>query len=100
MPSVSLETVKQYMRVDHEFDDALIGLMISAAEEQIRELIKPIEDEYGDPDELPDKLKMAVMVLVAHAYDQRAVVNVGRGTVQELPWAVSALIANHRAMTF
>jgi len=94
----ALESMKLYMRVDHDIDDALIESMMEAAEALIREMCR-IDDE----DELEDypKLVQAQRLLVSHFYDQRSVVDHSkRGGLAQMPWAVDALLANDRAMSF
>jgi uncharacterized phiE125 gp8 family phage protein len=43
----------------------------------------------------PEDICHALLMLIAHWYENRATVNVGNIT-SELPFAVNALISNHR----
>lgn len=50
---------------------------------------------YGSPDDVPDALKQAIRLLVAHWFENREAVVVGTITAT-LPMGVKSLIANHR----
>lgn len=48
---------------------------------------------YGDPDDVPDHYKQAIMLLVGHFYENREAVIAGQGiTISQLPLAVDALL--------
>lgn len=64
---VTLAEVKSYLRVDHDDEDALIALLIGAATEAALRLA----DSYNPADEPPLSLKLAILVHVARAYDNR-----------------------------
>ena len=65
---VTLEEMKQYLRVDYEDDDQLITGFITTAEQLCRDVLR-ID---GEADLSADgKVKTAVMYAVAYFYEQR-----------------------------
>lgn len=54
---------------------------------------------YGPYDEFPEELNLAMLLLVAHWYDNRAVVDTGNGSPQEVPFTVEALAGPFRLPT-
>lgn len=94
MSTTSLSAVKDYLRVDHTLDDSSIQKLVDAAEAYIRSLCVPYVDEGGDESALPDELETAVMILASHWYENRALMSEKQAV--ELPFSVSALIANFR----
>jgi uncharacterized phage protein (predicted DNA packaging) len=85
---IDLFTIKDYLRVDHDLDDASIEGLIEAAESYILSLCRDFDDD------MPPEIRQAILILVSHWYDNRALVSKDRQ--QEIPFAVSALIANYR----
>lgn len=84
---IDLFTIKDYLRVDHELDDISIAGLMEAAEAYVLSLCR-------DFDTMPPEIRQAILILVSHWYDNRGLVTSDRQ--QEIPFAVSALIANHR----
>jgi uncharacterized phage protein (predicted DNA packaging) len=94
---MTLSDVKAYLRVDHDEDDNSIRDLLTAAETYLRRLCQPWVDDSSDEiilDELPVDFQMAVKLLVAHWYDTRRVTDHKHHA--EIPFSVSALIANFR----
>lgn len=66
---VTLDEMKQYLRVDYSDDDSLIGILISSAEELCASVCRISTEEYR---ELPDEnTKTAVLYAVAYLYEHR-----------------------------
>ncbi|MGE4417571.1 MAG: head-tail connector protein [Marinobacterium sp.] len=64
---VTLEEAKQYLRVDHSDDDALITLLIGAAEQFL-------QDATGKTFDASNSLaKVVCLTIIADLYDQRQV---------------------------
>lgn len=89
---IDVPDLRDWLRAEPE-DDTLIGDLLTAA-------VAMAEDEIGGPLEVegegvPADLQLAVRLLVAHWYEQRQVVVVGRN-VTDLPFGVSRIFANHR----
>ena len=65
---VTLAEAKQYLRVDHSDEDAMISMLIVSA----TEAALVYADGYDpDTDEQPTRLKLAILAHVARAYDNR-----------------------------
>ena len=93
--TIALSEAKDYLRIDHDEDDAQVQSILDAAESYIRSLCKPYLNESEQWDTLPPELKQAVLILTSHLFENRGVT--GRpGVFGELPFSVTALIANHR----
>ena len=65
---VTLEEMKQYLRVDYEDDDQLIASFITTAEQHCRDVLRMDEEDNFSNDE---KVKTAVMYTVAYFYEHR-----------------------------
>lgn len=65
---VTLEEMKQYLRVDYEDDDQLITSFITTAEQLCRDVLRMDEEDDFSNDE---KVKTAVMYTVAYFYEHR-----------------------------
>ncbi|MCR0391504.1 head-tail connector protein [[Clostridium] innocuum] len=65
---VSLEEMKQYLRVEYEDDDSLIASLLSGAEKTCMDIMRT-----DDPDTLESEpnAKAAVMYTVAYLYEHR-----------------------------
>ena len=62
---VSLEEIKQYLRVDYDEDDELLGQLLLAAEERCRKISR--NDNFADDPNAP----VAIMFTVAYLYEHR-----------------------------
>jgi uncharacterized phage protein (predicted DNA packaging) len=98
MPDLSIYTAKQFLRIDHDQDDFLVERLLNAATAYVLSLCDPFVDEEGDTVDPPDDVQQAIYFLVSHWYDSRGIIHQGRaGGTGEIPFTVSALIANHRS---
>lgn len=69
------------------------------------EEVNPIEIEFtcgygASASTVPESLRLAILLLVSHWYEQRLPVFTGTGTPVEIPYAVDALLANYRNWGF
>src|SRR5690606_9543241 len=80
---VTLAEAKDYLRIDHEEEDAIIQGMIWAASDAVKDVASDIDWEETEPSfNVPWRLKLAVLTRVAVMYDNRQSVEAGKG---ELP---------------
>ena len=64
---VTVEEMKQYLRIDFSEDDGLLGILISSAEELCASVARISVEEYLS---LPnDNAKTAVLYVVAYLYE-------------------------------
>jgi len=92
---VTLEEAKAHCRVlpeQAEFDGE-IQIALDAAMDHLRSI-----DVAMDADPFPPALKQAVLLLVAHFFDNKAAVSVD-GPGQVMPLGVARLIAPYRTVT-
>ena len=66
--TVTLEEMKNYLRVDSTDDDALIGGFIAASEKQCRDILRTVDEAALS--ETPNG-KIAVMFMTAYLYEHR-----------------------------
>ena len=66
MACMSLEEIKQYIRVDYTDDDSLIKLMIDAVVDEMQELIPKF-----DPENPTNRQKLLICSYVKELYDKR-----------------------------
>ena len=65
---VTLEEMKNYLRVDYEDDDALIENLIAAAKSQCKDILRTDDDTDL---EQAENGKIAVMFTAAYLYEHR-----------------------------
>jgi len=65
---VTLEDMKQYLRVDYTDDDSLITYLIGSAEKICMDILRTDDKEIFEADE---NAKAAVMYTVAYLYEHR-----------------------------
>ena len=65
---VTLEEMKNYLRVDYEDDDALIENLIAAAKRQFKDILRT--DDNADLEQAENG-KIAVMFTAAYLYEHR-----------------------------
>lgn len=64
MPDIELtEHVKQYLRIDGDHDNDMLGLLISSAKEYL--------DNAGVEQQESELYKLAITMLVTHWYEER-----------------------------
>lgn len=66
--NLPLEFVKQYLRVDHDFDNVEIQLMINSAKSYVRNTLRVEKDEQLDVE-----LVIPMLSLIAYFYETKTV---------------------------
>ena len=89
---VSIDEMKQYLRIDHEDDDSLIEYLIAVSEKLCMDIAR-IEDKIEF--ESIDDAKIAVMFAVAYQYEHRENLN-----QNDLNLALRALLFGERKAGF
>lgn len=92
---VSLAEVKAHARVDHDDEDAGIAAMLAAAQRHMEAWVGPFADFGGD---VPDDLKEALKMHVAHMYDCRHAAEADAPSL--VPLGYHDLIGPHRKWEF
>ena len=77
-PLVSLEEVKDHIRILHDEEDSIIETYIEAASDAVRD----VASGWDGADEVPARIKLAVLARVAAQYLSREEIPEGKG---ELP---------------
>lgn len=84
--TVSLETVKNYLRVDFPDDDALIGIMMETAKQYIA-------DGVGAFEEKNPRHNMIMLAVVAHLYENRQFQGQSSGKIMRI---ISSMMLQER----
>jgi len=89
---MDLITLKTYLRIDHDFDDAILNLLQGYAEQYV---INAVDSENLEYKETP-LFDFAVTLLVGHWYEQRiASTDVA---LQTIPFGVTGIIVQLRGL--
>ena len=81
IPIVSLDMAKTYLRVDSADEDAMIGILLSSAEQMVMDVARLGHAEWteiqnNDADEnrqLRELLKVAILYAVGYLYEHREI---------------------------
>lgn len=71
---LDVDFVKNYLRVDYDYDDNLINLMIVSAQSYIQAFLN---QKFTDFEEVPFEFTIAALGLIAQWYEKRAITNEG-----------------------
>lgn len=82
---VTLQELKDFARIDHDDDDALVTSLGTAAKEYVE---TATGKTFADP--MPERAKLAIKALTVHWYDHREPVVVGQ--VSQVPAHIKSLI--------
>lgn len=85
--AVTLDHVKNYLKVDVDEDDELIESLMAAA----NDYVERTTGKRADGSEL---CELCVKMLVAHWYENRAVYSSKPGAINVLPHTVTALLTH------
>jgi uncharacterized phage protein (predicted DNA packaging) len=89
---LTLDMVKEYLRIDHTEDDNLLNMMLVAAKSFIQSYLNKKFDEF---EEIPDEFTIACLALVSHWYEKREIQG-DKNTAKELSYIFSGLLDLHR----
>lgn len=90
---VSLAEAKDFLRVDGTDDDGTLAVLIAAANEGVTELA----DAWDGEGDVPERLRLAALMLVADWFENREAVNVGTSVVP-MPHGVRWLTQPYRSL--
>ncbi len=99
MMILSLEEIKEYLRIDYDTDDALLSEMIEGAQEWAEEYCgHPLSKHPDDPEssEAPKKFKIALRQIVSHWYENRGIVSSGNTIPREVPFTARMIFDQTR----
>ncbi|NCD09363.1 MAG: phage gp6-like head-tail connector protein [Negativicutes bacterium] len=82
--TLTLEEVKEYLRIDSGAEDNLLGSLLLAAKAHCENYL-----QCALPEEIPLPVKQALLILVGHFYEERA--------GESIPNVVYVLLSPYRA---
>ena len=86
--NLPLEFVKQYLRVDHDFDDVEIQLIINSAKSYVRNTLRVEKDE-----ELDVELVIPMLSLIAYFYETKTITMASN---EKASFMFESILALHR----
>lgn len=99
---INLDLIKLHCRIDHDYDDELLGLYLDAAKDAVKQHTSrnwydkgeaiPEDDEHGIYWNRPAELSM--YLLISHWYANREAVT--EQSLQEMPQGFFSLIQPYR----
>lgn len=93
---LTLPFVKEYLKVDYEDEDKIIGAIAIGAKGYIETMLGfKISKEWPNKMDIPDELTVACLLLIAHWFDNRQMQTAGL-VGDEINYALSALIDAHK----
>jgi len=88
--NLDLDFVKNYLRIDHTEDDALLLLMIDETKNFIQSYLNI---KFSEMEEIPDEFTIAALALIAHWYENREIQTNVQG---ELKYIFSGILDMYR----
>lgn len=96
--TLKLDTVKNWIRVEHEEDDDIIELLIAAADSFIESYLNRDLDSFENG--YPKEIDVAKLYTVQQWYDQGAITTFTKGEKAGLDFAFTMLLDRHRFRKF
>ncbi|MBT2600948.1 MULTISPECIES: head-tail connector protein [unclassified Oceanobacillus] len=85
---MQVKDIKEYLRIEHDEDDAMLNQFIIRAKIYIKNGVGKINEEN-------ELFKMAILVLVGHWYDNRELARIGNASYS-IPHSFEAIIQQLR----
>ncbi len=63
---ITLDTVKEFLRIDHTEEDGYLNILILLASEMAENYIRA-----SLPETLPESIRQAMLITIAHFYEKR-----------------------------
>lgn len=82
---MQLETVKQFLRIDHDDEDSYLNILIILAKEICENYLRA-----EMPLEIPESMNQAMLIIIGYFYENR------EGTKEGIPDVVYALLLPYR----
>lgn len=92
---IDLDMVKNYLRIDHEDDDVMLNLMLSAAKNYIQSYLNKKFSDFESEGSIPEEFSIACLALVSHWYEKREIQS-EKTAKDELAYVFSGLLDLHR----
>ncbi len=97
----TVEELQHQCRIDGDHDDSLLTIYCGAARKSVEKFInrplfdRDVPEDCSDGIIITDDIKLAIMMMVGHWYENRVPVEVG-SAVNEVPFTVQFLLNPYR----
>ncbi len=96
--ALDMETVKTFLRVEHDADDAIITLLLTASSSFVESYLnRKLEDFEGG---YPEEFDVAMLYIIQQWYDQKAITTFSAQEGRGLGFAFSLILDRHRFKQF
>lgn len=96
--TLDMTTVKTFLRVEHDADDAVIQLLLTASKSFVESYLnRELEDFEGG---YPDEFDVAMLYIIQQWYDQKAITTFSAQEGRGLGFAFSLILDRHRFKQF
>lgn len=91
---LTIDLVKDYLRIDHNDDDEFLTIVLTSARSYIQSYLN---HKFEDFDEIPDEFTIACLAICSHWYENRQVIQESNGKgLKELSYIFSGILDLHR----
>lgn len=92
VPDLDLEMVKNYLRIDYDYDDTFIATILVASKSFIQYYLNK---KFSDFEELPYEFTIACLAICGHWYENRKIESSG-AAMKEISYIFSGILDMHR----
>lgn len=96
--ALEFDTVKSFLRIDHDADDKLIHLFMNASKSFVESYLNRQLSDFGDS--YPEEFDIAMLYIIQQWYDQRAITSFTKGEKDGLDLVFSTILDKHRYRKF
>lgn len=97
---ITLDEVKNYLRIDFSEDDTFLSTLIVAARNYCESYLnRPLLSADMTEEttwEIPETIKLAMLILISHWYENRMPIISNMSVNNEISFSVTALLFQHR----
>lgn len=96
--ALTVEQAKTWIRVEHDADDEIIQLLVTASKSFVESYLNRSLDDFEGG--YPDEFDVAMLYIVQQWYDQKAITTFVKSEENGLGFAFSLILDRHRFRQF
>lgn len=96
--ALSVDKAKAWCRVDHDADDEIFALLVSASKSFVESYLNRKLDDWEEG--YPEEFDVAMLYIVQQWYDQKAITTFSKSEEKGLGFAFSLSLDRHRFKQF